>query len=228
MVTSTCNTVELAAPSDSRYVPDIAGASAADRAQARKLLVGVNEFCDTHSASALAEQWRPGLANPSNPTHFFNPSPSSRGLDPENPRAALIYNGALGGVMFTGRSLPSVGNIPRLHSHGSAQSMDMLHVYCTGGLREAFTPNRVLGVKADVMALRQMLRPEVQTLDAERLHTVLAFVRQHAAGLNPPAVFQRPIDGPNPERQAKRMEIRTSLMALDEPKLRAVHALIRS
>ena len=95
----------------------------------------------------------------------------------------------------------------------------------TACLREAFTPNRVLGVKADVIALRQMLRPEVQTLEEKRLHTVLAFVRQHAAGLNRPTA--KLIDGPSPERRAKRIEIRTSLMALEEPDLRAVRALIR-
>ncbi len=111
VIGATCNKVEMAQPHNSTYVPNIAGASAADRAKAQKLLDGVNNFCRTHSAAAVMSTWRPGLSNATDPTHFFNPE-RSRGLDPANPRAALVYDGQLGGVMFTGRPLPPLGSIP--------------------------------------------------------------------------------------------------------------------
>ena len=228
MVTDTCNTVEMVGPTDSRYVPDISDASAADRGRARQLLAGVNDFCDTSSAAALLEaRWRPGTANPSDPTHFFNPD-RSRGLDPQNPRAALVYDGELRGVMFTGEPLPYLGEIPRAHNHGPSQPVDMLHVYCSSSLREAFTPNRMLGVNADPIALRKAIRPAVNELDGQQLRAVLAFVRQRAGEERPGAPEPSVLDGPNPARQAKRIEVRTSLMALGEPGLRNVRALMRS
>jgi hypothetical protein len=87
----------------------------------------------------------------------------------------------------------------------------------------------MLGVNADAIALRQAIRPAVIALDDRRLRAALAYVRQHTGGPDrpvppPPSA----LDGPHPQRQAKRIELRTSLTALDEPQLRDVRALMRS
>ena len=226
----TCNQVEMAGPSESGYVPDVAGASAADRRKAQRLLDGVNEFCASHPVETLVETWLPGPSSPPGASHHFNPDTDSRGLDPANPRAALVYDGELGGVMFVGRPLPYLGSIPRAHSHDAAKSSEMLHVYCTDNLREAFTPNRMLGVKADLKPLRLSIRPAVMDLDEAGLRDVLARVRGYA-GDELPAVT--PVDdrtdgGPDPVLQAMRTEIRRSLMVLTEEQLRAVRSLVRS
>lgn len=226
----TCNQVEMAGPSESTYVPDIAGASAADRRTAQRLLDGVNEFCDSHPVETLTETWQPPPDSPPGASHHLNPDTDSGGLDPANPRAALVYDGVLGGVMFVGRPLPSLGSIPRAHSHDTSTSSELLHVYCTPSLREAFTPSRLLGVKADLKPLRLRIRPAVMDLDEAGLRSVLARVRAYA-GDELPAVV--PVDdradgGPDPVLQALRTEIRRSLMLLDEAQLRSVRALMRS
>ena len=222
-----CNQVEMMQPHNSTYVPNIARASAADRSMARKLLAGVNDFCRTNSVAAVVSTWRPGLSNSAGPTHFFNPD-RSRGLDPANPRAALVYDGRLGGVMFTGSPLPPLGSIPRAHTHEVGSTVEMVHVYCTDSLKEAFTPNRLLGVKADLVSLRLELRPAVMDLSGAELHAVLAEVRELAGDeLSPFApVPSLATGGPDPVLQAMRTEIRRSLMVLTEAQLRRLQSLM--
>ncbi len=106
----------------------------------------------------------------------------------------------------------------------------MVHVYCTRNLKAAFTPNRLLGVKADLVALRLRVRPAVMELTEAQLRAVLAIVRQ-SAGNELPAVV--PVGtagdgGPDPVLQAMRTEIRRSLMVLSEAELRRVWSLMRS
>jgi hypothetical protein len=225
-----CNRLELVHPSASTYVPDIAGASARDRAMASELLDGVNAFCRSNSAEALARTWWPGSTNPGDPTHLFNPGPRSRGLNPANPRAALVYDGELRGVMFTGIPLPPLGSIPRAHIHHGDQSVEMLHVYCNETLKDAFTPNRQIGVMADVKALRLSIRPAVMNLDPAGLRAVRATARTYAgpelAPVSPVGSSVTP--GPDPVLQAMRTEIRRSLMLLTEAQLRSLKASMRS
>lgn len=226
----TCNQVEMAGPAESTYVPDIAAASVVDRRKAQRLLDGVNEFCDRHSGETLAETWRPGPSSPPGASHHGNPDSDSRGLDPANPRTALIYDGELDGVMFVGRPLPSLGSIPRAHSPDPSTPTEMVHVYCTTNLREAFTPNRQLGIKADLQPLRQSIRPAVMSLDESQLRTVLARVRGDAGDdvVNVTPVENSADGGPDPVLQAMRTEIRRSLLFLDERQLRRLQSLIRS
>lgn len=226
----TCNQVEMAGPAESTYVPDIAAASAADRRKARRLLDGVNDFCDRHSGETLAETWRPGPDSPPGASHHGNPDSDSRGLDPANPRTALIYDGELGGVMFVGRPLPSLGSIPRAHSHDPSRPTEMVHVYCTDNLREAFTPNRQLGIKSDLQPLRQSIRPAVMNLDESQLRAVLARVRGYAGAevVNVTKIEKSADGGPDPVLQAMRTEIRRSLLLLDEEQLRGLRSQIRS
>lgn len=229
MVGPTCNVVEMVAPEDSTYRPDVAGAARADRARARKLLRGVNEFCRTHSAEELMAEWEPGDANPAEPTHYFNPDGrQSLGLDPANPRAALVYKERIGGVMLTGVPLPFLGSIPRAHSHDMSRPREMVHVYCTTDLAEAFTPNRRLGVMADVIALRGEVRPLVSELVEPELGNALRFAREQSG-----AELQRvgPESAPltslaHPRLWAKREELRQSLMVLDEQQLRELRRLV--
>lgn len=230
VVGPTGNRVEAVPPHLSSYVPRVGAASPADRALARDLLNGANEFCRTHSPSDLVGKWPPGTTNPAKPTHLFNPGPDSLGVDPANPRAALIYKGALGGVMLTGVPLPSLGTIPRAHSHDRSTSREMVHVYCTGNLRDAFTPNRMLGVMADVRALRLQIRPRVADLGESQVERVLDRVRSYAGTeLQPvPPTRSARDGGPDPILQAKREEIRRSLMFLSEWQLRSVRSLVRS
>lgn len=235
MVGSTGNCVELVDPADSTYIPNIAAASLADRAKAQRLLDGANNFCRNRSVAEIEATWRPGKSDPSHPTHYFNPDPSSRGLNPANPRAALVYGGKLGGVMFTGAPLPYLGTIPRAHTHtgmamGSDMGVEMVHVYCTPGLKEAFTPNRMLGVKAATIALRLKIRPAVMDLNRWQLRAVRAKVRGYAGDrLAPVAPTGTSADGgPDPVLQAMRTEIRNSLMLLTETQLRSVWRLMQS
>lgn len=230
IVGDSCNRLELVHPSDSTYVPDVAGASARDRSRARELLEGVNAFCRDSSAEVLARTWWPGSMNPANPTHLFNPDPRSRGLNPAKPRAALVYDGKLSGVMFTGVPLPPLGSIPRAHIHDGDESVEMLHVYCNETLKDAFTPNRQIGVMADVKALRLRIRPAVMELDPVELRVVRATARDYAgAELAPVApVGSSVTPGPDPVLQAIRTEIRRSLMLLTEAELRGLAGSMRS
>jgi hypothetical protein len=230
MVGPTCNLVEMVGPEDSTYRPDVTRASRADRAQARSLLGGVNEFCRTHSAAEVMDTWVPGEGN-ARPSHFFNPDRAgSLGLDASDPRAVLIYRGQIGGVMFTGRPLPPLGSIPRAHTHDlSRRPREMLHVYCTTNLAEAFTPSRTLGVLADSIALRKRIRPLVAYLPEPGLTVVLDAVREYVGGALP-HVDPRGITTPGPADpvlRAKREEIRQSLLLLSEPQLRRILSLIR-
>ena len=226
----TCNLLEATAPASSSYVPDVAAASVADRRTARELLDGVNDFCRTHTAADITSQWRPGTSNPNGATHYFNPSAGSKGLDPVNPRAALVYGGEVGGVMFTGKPLPALGSIPRAHSHDSTEPVEMVHVYCTDDLTDAFTPSRLLGVNADSIALRTTLRPAVMELSDARLTHVLAHVRRVAGDQLPPVEPVRTAarGGPDPVRQAMRTELRRSLMVLSEEQLRELSTKMRT
>lgn len=230
MIGPTGNTVEMVAPQYSTYVPDMLAASAADRAQSQALLDGVNEFCRTHTVAEIEAAWRPGLSNPSNPTHFFNPDPNHQGLNPANPQAALIFDGQLGGVMFWGKPLPSLGSIPRAHSHDMTEPVEMLHVYCNTSLKAAFTPNRMLGVMAIVKALRLKIRPAVGDLTKPHAREVRTLVRGYAGGRLAPVApdWSTPDRGSDPVLEAMRIEIRASLMLLTETQLRSVWRLMRS
>jgi hypothetical protein len=236
---ATGNKIELVDPDDSRYVPHVMDASPAQRDRARRLLRGVNRFCSTHSLAELKAGWRPGSANQSKPTHYFNPAPRASGVNPDKPRAALVYDGKVGGVMFTGQPLPHLGPIPRAHRHagmsmmGSDSSVEMVHVYCTDDLtvksvREAFTPNRQLGVYADTIRLRLRIRPAVMDLNPRQLREVRNRVRGYIGTPARRAVARKAAGGPDPRLQAMRTEIRQGLMQLDEAQLRSVWRLMKS
>lgn len=170
------------------------------------------------------------MSSPSSPTHLFNPSSDSKGLKVANPRAALVYDGKLSGVMFTGVPLPYMGTIPRAHAHTMDRPVEMVHVYCTRNLKDAFTPNRVLGVLADTIALRLKIRPAVTDLKGSQLREVRALVRDYAGDrLAPVAPSETGGDGgPDPVLQAMRTEIRHALMLLTERHLRSVWRLMQS
>ena len=226
----TCNRVEMVAPQNSRYRPDVAGASRADRTRARTLLRGVNAFCRNHSASEVMAAWLPGKADQTPPTHFFDPDRrGSLGLDPSNPRAVLIYGGEIGGVMFTGTPLPSLGSIPRAHTHDASHPREMLHVYCATSIREAFTPSRRLGVLADTIALRQEIRPRIAHLVDPRLTAILRQAREYVGDDVPPVESQAIATPPtaDPVLRAKREEIRQSLFVMTEPELRKVLTMVK-
>ncbi len=226
----TGNKVEMVPPSRSTYIPDVAGASAADRARAQRLLDGVNKFCHTHTAAGIRKYWRPGTSRPTHHTHYFNPRPPAQGLNPAKPAAALIYGGKLGGVMFNGMPLPHLGSIPRAHTDASMMDMEMVHVYCTPSLKEAFTPNRLLGVKAALIRLRLTIRPAIMDLNKSQLGSVRHKVRGDAGDrLSPVKPVGHAGPGrPDPVLQARRTEIRQALMILTEHQLRSVWALMRS
>ncbi len=225
----TGNKVEIVDPSNSTYVPNIAAASARDRARSQRLLDGVNAFCRAHTAAQIKSKWRPGLSKTTRQTHWFNPSPKSWGLNPNYPRAVLVYKGRIGGVMFSGSPLPHLGSIPRPHSHMMDSPMEMLHVYCTPSLKEAFTPNRVLGVKAATIALRLTIRPAVMDLTRHQLRQVRAKVRAICGDKLKPVYPSGPsASGPDPVLQAMRTEIRESLMLMHERQLRSVWRLMQS
>lgn len=229
MIGPTGNTVEMFDPSNSTYIPNIASASARDRAKAQNLLNGVNTFCNTRSLATIRANWRPGTSTPNNTTHYFNPSKSASGLNPSNPRAALVYDGKLSGVMFGGVPLPSLGSIPRAHGHDMVNPVEMVHVYCGNSLKAAFTPNRMLGVKAALISLRLKIRPAVMDLNKAQLQAVLVKVRAprtSSAGVT--ANLSTARSGPDPVLEAMRMEIRASLMVLGEARLRSIWLLMKS
>ena len=226
----TCNVSEVVAPPSSTYRPVVGGASRADRARALRLLRGVNAFCRSHSASELMAGWVPGNGDETPATHFFNPDRrGSLGLDPSNPRAALVYGHEIAGVMFAGTPLPPLGPIPRAHTHDASRPREMLHVYCATNLAEAFTPNRRLGVLADSIALRQKIRRQVAHLVNPQLTVILRYVRDEL-GDEQSRVDLRTIatpEPPHPIQRAKRDEIRQSLLFLAEPQLRTVLSMIK-
>ncbi len=228
----TCNLLERVAPQSSKYRPDVRGASWADRVRARRLLRGVNEFCQSQSVSELMARWVPGSTNQATPTHFFNPDRrDSLGLDPSNPRAVLVYGHEIGGVMFTGTPLPRLGSIPRAHSHDPSRPREMLHVYCATTLKEAFTPSRQLGVLEDSIALRQKIRPRVAYLIDPQLTAILRQVRTFVGAGEIPRARPGTIptsEGVDPVLRAKRDEIRQSLFLLTEPQLRTVLSMIEA
>lgn len=228
LVGPTCNQLEMVTPNSSTYRPDVTGASSADRARARELLRGVNEFCRSHSTPQIMADWLGGEGT--TPTHYFDPDRrGSLGLDPSNPRAALVYDGEIGGVMFTGTPLPFLGSIPRAHTHDASLPREMLHVYCTRDLAEAFTPSRRLGVMADAIALREDIRPQIAVLVEPRLTTVHQRVREYVGDefvSVDPSDLATPDVG-NPALRAQRAEIRQSLLLLDEPELRAVLSIVK-
>jgi hypothetical protein len=230
------NCVEHVDPSNSTYIPDVSAASARARNRAQRLQSGTNAFCQNRSLAALKANWRAGTTHPLNPTHYFNPDHSSRGtLHARNPIAALVYDGKIGGVMLNGAPLlPHLGSIPRAHMHGSMQmgstsGIEMLHVYCTSSLTAAFTPNRLLGVKAAMITLRLKIRPAVMDLRERQLRAVRHKVRGYCGDrLNHIAPVGSGDGGPDPVLQAMRTEIRNSLMLLTETQLRHVWHLVRS
>jgi hypothetical protein len=232
------NKVEMVDPNESRYVPNVRQAPARSRTKARELLAGVNQFCQSQSPADIEATWRAGHSNPASPTHYFNPEPGSSGLDPANPKAALMDHGRIGGVMFTGQPLPYLGTIPRAHGHdamamGSGEGVEMVHVYCRSNLRvksirEAFTPNRQLGVLADTIKLRLRIRPAVMDLNRRQLRQVRTKIRGYVGRPQDTQVSSTGSGGPDPVLQAMRTEIRESLMTLNEPQLRSVWRLMRS
>lgn len=232
MTGPTGNKVEMVDPGKSTYVPKIASAPAKQRAKAQRILDGVNSFCRSHTAAGLKANWNSGSStmSMSGPTHFFNPDSDSTGLRPANPRAALIYDGKLDGVMFNGKPLPYLGSIPRAHSHDMSMPVEMLHVYCTANLKDAFTPNRTIGVLDDLRQLRDTVRPAILKLKEGQLRAVRTKVRGYCGNeLDPVAPIGSPGDGgPDPIVQAMRTEIRHSLMILSEPQLRSVWSLMQS
>jgi hypothetical protein len=238
---ATGNKIEMVDPADSRYVPRVLAATPAQRLRSRRLLRGVNRFCGSHTLAGLKAGWRPGSAHDSHPTHYFNPERGASGINPAKPRAALVYDGKVGGVMFTGQPLPYLGVIPRAHRHthgsmgmGTDSTVEMVHVYCTRdltlkSLREAFTPNRQLGVLADTIHLRLRIRPAVMDLSPRRLRQVRNLVRSFVgAPSSRTAVAGTAAGGPDPRLQAMRTEIRQGLMKLDEAQLRRVWRLMKS
>lgn len=236
MVGPSGNRLEMVTPDASRYVPKVLRAPARARDRARQLLRGVNRFCANHTVAQLKAGWRPGT-NHAHPTHYFNPATGASGLNPARPKAALVYDGKVGGVMFTGKPLPYLGPIPRAHMHdhaemGGARGVEMVHVYCTSNLtvksvREAYTPNRQLGVLADTLRLRLRIRPAVMDLNRRQLREVRAKVRGYV-GEHPVQVQDGTSGGPDPQMQAMRTEIRRSLMDMNEAQLRSVWRLMRS
>lgn len=229
LVGPSCNLVETAAPPDSKYRPDVAGASRADRQRARALLRGANEFCRSHSAAELTAAWLPGQGAET-PTHYFNPDRrGSLGPEPSNPRAALVYRGEIAGVMLTGTPLPHLGSIPRAHTHDESRPREMVHVYCTANLADAFTPSRQLGVLADSIALRHKIRPRITHLVDPRLAAIHRQVRAYL-GSDLPRVEPSTVETPaaDPARRAQRQEIRQSLLLLTEPELRAVLSMVKA
>jgi hypothetical protein len=227
---ATGNRVELVDPAKSTYVPRVRSAPLQQRTRARRLLRRVNEFCHTHTLAGLRGEWRPGELRESEPTHYFDPDGES-GVDPAHPRAALVSDGKVDGVMFSGRPLPRLGVIPRAHRHaegagmGSDSAVEMVHVYCTDDLtlksvREAFTPSRQLGVLADTIRLRQRIRPAIVGLDRRQLREVRTRVRRFL-GDQVPA-------GSGTGVEAMRSEIREALMELNEEQLRSIRRLMRS
>jgi len=237
MVGPSGNRIEMVAPHQSRYVPKILKAPKRSRTKARTLLSGVNRFCQSRSLADLKARWRPGNDHPAHPTHYFNPRRGARGIHPARPRAALVYDGRIGGVMFTGKPLPYLGKIPRAHGHhhmamGSHRGVEMVHVYCRSNLtvksmREAFTPNRQLGVMADTIRLRLRIRPAVMDLNRRQLREVRDKVRGYV-GARHHVRQSAQRGGPDPRLRAMRVEIRKSLMRLDEAQLRSVWRLMKS
>ena len=229
VVGPTCNVLETVSPEDSTYRPRVARAPRQDRARARSLLADVNEFCTSTSPSELMAEWVPGTTTPTKPTHYFNPDRrGSLGLDPANPRAVLVYRQRIGGVMFTGVPLPSLGSIPRPHTHDPTGGREMLHVYCTSNLADAFTPDRELGVLADTIVLRQKVRPLVADLHEPWLTAALRVAREHV-GDELPRVDPRTIAPGlgDAALRAKREELRQALMLVSEAQLRRLLAMVR-
>jgi hypothetical protein len=237
----TGNKIELVDPAQSSYIPNLQAAPARQRDRARGLLRGVNRFCRTHTVAELKAGWRPGTARDSDPTHYFNPERGASGVNPANPRAALVYDGEVGGVMFTGQPLPRLGVIPRAHRHGQGSSMgtdshvEMVHVYCSEDLtrksvREAYTPNRLLGVLADTIRLRLRIRPAIMDLSPRQLREVRDRVRRYVGeqATQSTGIRMTSATGPDPRLQAMRTEIREGLMQLDEAQLRSIWRLMRS
>jgi hypothetical protein len=231
MVGPTGNKVEMVEPSKSKYVPHPARASTRDRAKAENLLADVRDFCRTHSARDIKDRWRAGGGTPAKSTHFFNPRPSKRssGLHPARPRAALIYDGRLRGVMFVGKPLPYLGSIPRAHGHHMDMAVEMVHVYCTRNLKDAFTPNRALGINADLIDLRWKIRPAVMDLSERQLRAVRDKIRGYIGNKYATAPAETSgSSGPDPVLQAMRTEIRQSVWDLTEAQLRSVWRLMKS
>jgi hypothetical protein len=228
MIGSTGNKVEMVDPDHSTYVPRIGAASDKDLAYAKKVLAGVNRFCAHHTVAQLKRTWRPGHTRSTKQTHLFNPV-HSQGVHPKSPTAALIYDGKVAGEMFNGTPLPHLGSIPRPHGHADmSTSMEMLHVYCTGNLKHAYTPNRQLGIMLPIFHLRDKIRPAVMNLTPAQLHAVVHKVRGYIGKRQAANVRAASKGGPDPRLQAMRDEIRRSLMVLGQHQLRSVWRLMKS
>jgi hypothetical protein len=169
-------------------------------------------------------------------THWFNPNKLT-GIHPKHPVAALIYKGVLDGVMFNGSPvLPALGTIPRPHVHNMdgmtmrEAPLEMVHVYCTPGLKHAYTPNRQLGAMVPTQNLRTTIRPAVMLLKPWQLKEIRRMVRHMCGDRLAPVKPAGSWDGtgPDPVLQAMRTEIRHSLMILRQGQLADVWQRMRS
>ncbi len=130
----TGNQVSSCAAGEERYVPNVSSAGPDDMAKAKQLHSAALGFCRSHSSlSSLSRDGyrptRPGM------THWFNPS-LGRDFNADKPRFAIVKGGKLVGVLYLTPQLPSLGSIPRAHSHHAAR--EMLHVWCSEDMEQAF------------------------------------------------------------------------------------------
>jgi len=113
---------------------------------------------------------------------------------------------------------------------GMVMHTEMVHVYCTGNLKHAYTPNRQLGAMVPTQDLRNTIRPAVMDLKPWQLKEVRRMVR-HMCGdrLKPVTPTGSPnAPGPDPVLQAMRTEIRRSLMILRQGQLQQVWQKMQS
>lgn len=130
----TGNRVSHCAAGEERYVPNVGSAGSSDAAKAKELHTAALGFCRSHSSlDSLSRDGyrptRPGM------THWFNPQ-VGRTFDADRPRFAVVKGGKLVGVLYLTPQLPSLGSIPRAHSHHPGR--EMLHVWCSDNLEHAF------------------------------------------------------------------------------------------
>jgi hypothetical protein len=130
----TGNRISHCSAGEERYVPDIQSAGSEDLAKAKELHSAALGFCRSHSSlDSLSRDGyrptRPGM------THWFNPQ-LGRDFDAHKPRFAVVKDGKLVGVLYLSPQLPSLGSIPRAHSHHPGR--EMLHVWCSDDMERAF------------------------------------------------------------------------------------------
>ncbi len=130
----TGNHVSSCAAGEERYVPNVSSAGSDDVAKAKQLHSAALGFCRSHSSLSSLNRdgyrpTRPGM------THWFNPS-LGREFNADKPRFAIVKGGKLVGLLYLTPQLPSLGSIPRAHSHHPGR--EMLHVWCSEDMERAF------------------------------------------------------------------------------------------